>query len=416
MGSRGGEWAAVMRKILAPLLSGSTYRRGIYLLLGGVILFPYVQLGAVFTQMLSDRTVPAAATLLLLGVTVIIAGVPAVLRGTRALEIAAVRSLLGVDLPDPGPVVDRETRLRTALWFATHLLVGGLVGLSLLIALPMALILIASRFGLGKDVLGPLAGMNSFALTAIGVALLIAVGYAVAGLGSLGALMAPVLLGPSTSERIAALEAEAGQLTERNRLARELHDSIGHALTVTILQAAAARRVLQTDPRFVSIALTAIEETGRAAMEDLDHVLGLLRDPGISHGVPQRMLIDLDRLLADARTTGLTVELTVEGQLDRLSPAVSREAYRIVQEGLTNVVRHANSAPVVLRVAADDTTLMISISNPVLDETAGSRGGGSGLEGMRARVGLLGGRFSAGREGSAWLVQVRLPTGKAGAK
>ena len=110
--------------------------------------------------------------------------------------------------------------------------------------------------------------------------LLVGTVYAVAGLGALAATMAPVLLGPSPADRIAALEARERRLAERNRLARELHDSVGHALTATTLQAGAARAVFDSDPEFARRALAAIEEVGRTAMDDLDHVLGVLRDAG----------------------------------------------------------------------------------------------------------------------------------------
>ena len=104
----------------------------------------------------------------------------------------------------------------------------------------------------------------------IGVVLLIATAYAVAGLGALAALMAPVLLGPSPTERMAALQAEAQRLAEGNRIARELHDTIGHALTATTLQASAARELFDSDPAFARRALEAIERVGRDAMNDLD--------------------------------------------------------------------------------------------------------------------------------------------------
>ncbi|GIH10021.1 histidine kinase [Rhizocola hellebori] len=398
----------MIRRLLSPLYAGTTYRRGFFLLLGGVIVLPYAQLGVVFATLLSDPRTPRAATAVLLVVALVIAFVPAVLRGTRVLEVAAARSLLGVDLPEPAAVLDRETRLRTALWFALHLLTGGLVGLVLLIALPMALVFLVSRFGIGDDLLGPLAGMGWLGLTGVGFALLVVLGYTVAGLGSLAAVMAPVLLGPSTSERIAALEAQAGHLAERNRLARELHDSIGHALTVTTVQAAAAGRVLETDPQFVRQALTAIEETGRAAMEELDHVLGLLRDPAAARG-PARTLADLHTLLADAQAAGLTVDASVEGKIDEISVAVSREAYRIVQEGLTNAARHGLAKQASVRVAVSAEALSIWLSNPAGAEAADH---GGGVIGMRERVRLLGGRFSAGPESGRWLVRAELPLGR----
>jgi signal transduction histidine kinase len=411
----------VIRVALAPLVRGSTYRRGVYLLLGGVILLPYVLLGVAFARLLTTpQQVPRGVTALLLVVTAAIAVVPAFLRGTRALEIAAVRALLEVDLPDPAATpdpagVDRETRLRSALWFAVHLATGGAVALGLLIALPMALLFVAQQFGIGTEALvgqrfGPLDERDTLWLSLLGVLLLVVVVEAVAGLGALAALMAPALLGPSPSERIAALEARAGQLVERNRLARELHDSVGHALTVTTLQAAAAQRLLDTDPEFVRTALAAIEEAGRGAAEDLDHVIGLLREQQAGRPAPQRTLTDLDRLVADARAAGLEVDVRVAGAVDHLPAALSREGYRIVQEGLTNAVRHGGRAPVSLRLAVSDRALDIDLVNPLRDGAAGT-GGGRGLDGMRERVALLGGRMTAGEDGGAWRVAVRLPTG-----
>src|SRR5690606_9689276 len=275
----GGVW---IRRMLAPLVSGATYRRGVHLLLGGVLLLPYVLLGVAFTQLFQSQT-PRGLSLLLLALTVLIAGTPAFLGATRTLEIVAARALLAVDLPDPpARPPDLEARLRSALWFAVHLITGGAVAFAMLAALPVALAFIAAQVGIGTEVLaglqlGPLDEDDPVWWSLLGLAILVALAYAVAGLGRLAVLMAPVLLGPSAAERIAALEAEADRLAERNRLARELHDSIGHALTVTTLQAAAAGEMLDTDPEFVRRALRAVEETGRAAMADLDHVLGLLR-------------------------------------------------------------------------------------------------------------------------------------------
>jgi hypothetical protein len=180
---------------------GSTYRRGIYLLLGGVILLPYALLAVVFVQTLTTPAGARGVTVLLLVATVAIAGVPAFLQGTRALEIVAVRGLLGVDLPDPAPSggappAGRETRVRSALWFALHLVTGGLV------ALPMALAYLAQPFGISAEAFralrpGPFDEHETLWLSLVGVALLAGLMYAVAGLGALAAMMAPVLLGPS---------------------------------------------------------------------------------------------------------------------------------------------------------------------------------------------------------------------------
>lgn len=399
--------------MLAPLVSGSTYRRGVHLLLGGVLLLPYVLLGVAFTQLFQSQT-PRGLSLLLLALTVLIAGTPAFLGATRTLEIVAARALLAVDLPDPpARPPDLEARLRSALWFAVHLITGGAVAFAMLAALPVALAFIAAQLGIGTEVLaglqlGPLDEDDPVWWSLLGLAILVALAYAVAGLGRLAVLMAPVLLGPSAAERIAALEAEADRLAERNRLARELHDSIGHALTVTTLQAAAAGEMLDTDPEFVRRALRAVEETGRAAMADLDHVLGLLRADEPRDARPRRTLADLDRLLGEARAAGAEISAAGTGDVAAVPAVVSREGYRIVQESLTNAARHAGGQPVTLRVDVTAELLTLAVANRLPDPAPPS-GGGRGLAGMRERVALLGGRMAAGPEDGWWRVEVRLP-------
>ncbi|SIN35004.1 Histidine kinase [Micromonospora cremea] len=403
---------------MAPLVAGSTWRRGVFLLLGGVLALPYALLAVTFAQLLTGAEIPRSLVFALLVIALVIAVVPLLLDGSRALEIAAVRALLGVDLPDPAPGHrgDRDTRLRSALWIATHLTIGALVMVALITAVPMALAFIAQQFGIGADLVsrerfGPLDGRDTGWLTLTGVVLLVGLGYAVAGLGALAGSMAPVLLGPTPAERIAALEAQATRLAERNRLARELHDSVGHALTVATLQAGAAREVLDTDPEFVRRALAAIEEAGRTAMDELDHVLGLLRETGGDRPsvAPQRTLADLDRLVSDARATGLAVHAHRFGDPARVPPAVSREGYRIVQEGLTNAARYGHG-PVTLRLDLHPDALDLELVNAVGRAGRADPGrGGRGLDGMRERVLLLGGRLSVGPHGGRWLIRARLP-------
>ncbi|MFC4585311.1 sensor histidine kinase [Sphaerisporangium corydalis] len=437
-----------VRAVVAPLVSGATYRRGVHLLLGGVLLLPYVLAGAAFARALAGERTPRGLVLPVMALTVLIAAVPPFLRGTRALEIVAARSLLGVPLPDPPASAgswreERETRLRAALWFTVHLAIGGVVVTLVLVPLALGVVLLVQRFGIAGEVVagvrvGPLDEHDPGWLSLAGAVLLVGVLYAVAGLGALAAVMAPVLLGPSPAERIAALEARAARMAERDRLARELHDSIGHALTVTTLQAAAALHLLDTDLGFARRALVAIEDAGRAATEDLDRVLGMLRDggpadrvmyqmpddgapaPGSAGGPPQRppddgprhRLADLDRLVAHSRGTGVEVRTQVEGSVASLPPSVSAEGYRIIQESLTNVLRHAGPVPVALRVAVDGRTLAIEVANPVTGD-APRREGGRGLDGMRERVALLGGAMTAGPDDGQWRVSVRLPAGDA---
>jgi signal transduction histidine kinase len=142
-------------------------------------------------------------------------------------------------------------------------------------------------------------------------------------------------------------------------LARDLHDSIGHALTLAALQAGAAGQLFDTDPQFARRALTVIEETSRTAMDDLDHVLGVLRDRDHRDDGPRRpqpALAHVGRLCEDSQARGVPVDLTVTGPLTAVPAVVSREGYRIVQEALTNVARHAAMARGAVRPMSQDST------------------------------------------------------------
>jgi signal transduction histidine kinase len=233
----------------------------------------------------------------------------------------------------------------------------------------------------------------------------------VAGLGAVDAGAARRLLGPSAAERLAAEQARTERLRERGRLAAELHDSIGHALTVTLLQAEAAREVAGRDPAFVAAALEAIAESARRAGADLERVLGLLREPSApSPGAPG--LAELDGLLASARAAGARVAAEVAGPVAELPPALSREAYRVVQEALTNALRHAGPVDVAVRVAVGPSRLDVQVTNalPAAPVGAGAvPGTGSGLRSLRERAAGLGGTAEAGRSGDRWQVEVRLP-------
>ena len=403
-----------LRTIVAPLTGRRLVRRGVHLLIGGVVLIPYVLLIIGFVQLFTEPGTPYVPAGVLAAVTFVIGTVPPFLPALRALEITATRNLLDADLPDPVADPPWETRLFGAGWYVLHLLSGGVAMAAILFTAPMAVLLVARGLGFedgrGINGLSLLDDVDGVWAVLLGAALVVATVYLVAGLGALLAWFAPLLLGPSPAELRLALEAQAHEFAERNRLARELHDSVGHALTVTTLQAAAARRVLDTDPEFARRALLAVEEAGRTAMEDLDHVLGVLRAGTDANLSPQHTLADLDRLIDDTRTTGMDLEATVDGDLAAVPPVLSREAYRIVQEGLTNAARHAAHVPVRLRVVATATGLDIDVTNPLPDGTTPARAnGGRGLRGMRERVRLLRGELSAQAADGVWRVRVHLP-------
>ncbi|MFJ7243937.1 sensor histidine kinase [Kitasatospora sp. NPDC098652] len=235
--------------------------------------------------------------------------------------------------------------------------------------------------------------------------------------------MAVRLLGPSPAERLAEAELRAERLLERNRLARELHDSIGHALTVTVLQAGAAREV--GDPAFAAKALEVIEETGRQAMEDLERTLVLLRETPAGGAArngaatEQPGIDQLPALFDTARAAGSPVEASIEIPAGVLPGVLSRESYRIVQEGVTNALKYAPGQPVDVQIAVREGQLELRCANRLVAAPSrggpgrvGSRRGGKGLRGIRERAALLGGEamVGAGGDGGAeWVLDVRLP-------
>ncbi|WP_324784889.1 sensor histidine kinase [Streptomyces sp. H51] len=299
-------------------------------------------------------------------------------------------------------------RGRTVLWLETRLLVGCLVAF-LTVQLPMlAVDLVRTAGGGGPDGATFLRVPGHhwwYALLApLPLVLLAAV---VTGSGSLVTAVARRLLGPSPAERVAALEERTERLLERTRIARELHDSIGHALTVAVVQAGAARA--SGDPAFTGRALEAIEETGRAALEDLERVLGVLRES--ERPVSARpTLSDAGQLLESARASGAKVDAELSGPLERVPGPLSREGYRILQESLTNVLRHAGAVPVRVRIDVTDGVLALEVRNALTAGLPGP-GRGSGLRGVRERAALLGGRAWTGPDEGDWQVRVELPLG-----
>jgi signal transduction histidine kinase len=211
-------------------------------------------------------------------------------------------------------------------------------------------------------------------------------------------------------EREREEKARAAVAEERVRIARELHDVVAHAISVIVLQARGGRRSLATDPGETREALDMIEATGSEALAEMRRLLGMLRrdDEEIALA-PQPSVRYLDALAAQVREAGLPVDLSVEGEPTELPPGVDLSAYRIVQEALTNALKHAGpaTARVVVRYRENDLELEIA------DTGAGasaSDGEGHGLAGMRERVSLYGGKIEAGpRDGGGFAVRARLP-------
>jgi signal transduction histidine kinase len=403
-------------RLWRPLSDRATYRRWAFLVLGGALLVPYLMLanalGVLVDGFTSDPT-PIAWAAMAVGTLVALvatASVPAV----RAVMTTGATELLRGPMAGVTPGRGRtwSDRLRATAWLLTHVVVGGVMSVLSLAVPIMAVIALVAPFAgpdLLRDMLGtalPAAWRAPWAPAAavLGVVVLI---YLVAAVGGALARLGPVLLGPSPEERVMVAERRAADLAQRNRLARELHDSVGHALSIVTTQAAAASRVLADNPDFAGQALTAIESQARMALEDLDHVLGLLREDSVT--TPQPTLADLDGLLSDVRAAGMDLDADVAGDLDRVPRVVSREAYRIVQECLTNALRHAATDRAVLRVAATAEHLTIDVRNPLASAGPGRSGGRRGLAGIDERVTILGGQMTTSDTDGQWHVHVRVP-------
>ncbi|HEX5196758.1 MAG TPA: sensor histidine kinase [Gaiellales bacterium] len=205
------------------------------------------------------------------------------------------------------------------------------------------------------------------------------------------------------------LQAQAAVAVERGRIARELHDVVAHNVSMMVVQAGAADRVLEGDQPDVRRALAAIAGTGRETVDEMRLLLGVVRSDAGEGLSPQPGLGDLDQLVSNVRSAGLHVDLRVEGERSPLSPGVDLSAYRIVQEALTNVLKHAESATVevTVRYANDAVQVEVCDDGRPREPTAG---GGNGLIGMRERVAMLGGEFRAGaRRDGGFAVFARLP-------
>ncbi|MCT9076063.1 sensor histidine kinase [Streptomyces fulvoviolaceus] len=305
------------------------------------------------------------------------------------------------------PSASWSDRGRLVVWLEARLLLGCATSMLTVQLLIASVDLVSAAFGrdIGEGLLFLLDGHHHRWYALLAPLTLAAMAATVVGSGRLITALALRLLGPSPAERLAAMEVRTEQLLERTRIARELHDSIGHALTVAVVQAGAARAA--GDPAFTDRALAAIEDTGRAALEDLERVLGILRES--ERPVSSRpTLTDADRLLESARASGAKVDVEMAGPLDSVPAPVSREGYRILQESLTNVLRHAGAVPVRVRIEVDDGALGLEVRNPLTADIPGP-GRGSGLRGIRERAALLGGRAQTGPDQGDWQVQVELP-------
>jgi signal transduction histidine kinase len=214
-------------------------------------------------------------------------------------------------------------------------------------------------------------------------------------------------------ERGRAAEARAAAAEERARIARDVHDVVAHSVSVMVVQAEAGEALLD-DPERAGAALRAIQQTGRATLGDLRELLGVLSDDESAGSlVPSPRLQEVDRLADRLRQAGLDVSLHVEGPAAELPPGVGLAAYRVLQEALTNALRHAGQTSVRARVDVGDQAVVVEVVDngpaAVNGRPLAASGAGHGLIGMRERVTRYGGRVESGPSGPGFRVWASIP-------
>lgn len=365
-----------------------------------------------------------AAALALLGVAVSV--------GTGPLDVAIA---LGLTVP----LAWRRTRpavtgFAVALSSVIYLAAGTQTNLALPgICVPIALYALAAYgprwavgWGLAAAVLGVVAaGLRFFGgeestwqAHAFIIAFLIVYVVAVWAFGDLRRVRNQELEGLTERARLLELEraqeAEIAAINERTRIAREMHDIVAHSLTVVIAQADGGRYSARADPEAAVAALETIAQTGRQALTDMRALLSVLRSDHPREYSSTPRVSDIDDLIREMRRGGLAVAHRVEGEAHELSTGAELTAYRIVQESLTNVLKHAGpAAQVTVGQRWGERALELTVSDDGRGGAAAlvaPSAGGQGVIGMRERVELHGGRFEAGPQaGGGYRVQVELP-------
>ncbi|MBZ2197557.1 sensor histidine kinase [Ruania sp. N2-46] len=287
----------------------------------------------------------------------------------------------------------------------------------------------ARRTALGSALLGCLILSGYYAATSgqAPVHLLLVAGAAMAFLSALVMITWAIAMVrkarvdqvESLADRAARLEIERDQqakiatAAERARIAREMHDIVAHSLSVVIAQADGGRYAASADPEAATRALTTISETGRAALADMRRILGVLRsdDPRDGDLIPQPDDSDLDTLAEHVRDTGLQVSVVRVGQARALPPGAGLTVYRIAQEALTNILKHAGpGAHATLLVQWTPIGLVLQIDDDGRGAAATTDGAGHGLLGMRERTAMLGGTLATGpRPGGGYRVRAEIP-------
>jgi signal transduction histidine kinase len=403
-------WHNGPMRLLAPLWSRATYRGWVWIILGGALMMPFMMVGAIGHNALDpDNGFNGIIEPAVFAAVLPLVAAASLLLPDREVERTAARRLLGAEFASPADDDSWNSRWRTGCWFTLHAAIGGVLSGMTLAIVPYAAYLLyyGARAALtGFDTtpafyIGSIPELGLLTGPLILAALIALIAAATAGMRAL----APHLLGQGAGDRLAASRAEAARLAARNRIARELHDSVGHALSVVVVQSEAASRLITHDPAFAAQAMAAVGETARNALAELDAVIGALREDRDDSRAPQRDLDDLAHLAAES---GVAVDLHVTGDPEALGRLASREIYRIVQEALTNVLRHADEPRAAVTVDVGAAEAAVTVISPAARRPRG-RAGGRGLIGMTERAAVLGGTAAADWHAGEWTVRAAVP-------
>ncbi len=401
--------------IYRPMLRLQTALDAAYLLLGFVFGI------TTFVVMLSLYAVGISTVVVWVGLLVLVAA-QAALRPIGWFERLQVKLLLRHDIRRPAPIVVDDVpglkhpewarfwrwthelvhdghSWRVLLWVFIRFITGilGFVLVILYIVVPLSLL--AAPFSLiwdwSPDGVTEIYDWERWFLLGPVVFLIVApaLGWAIRGFANLHRSLATWALGPCDEElEIAAARASVAE--EQVRIDQELHDSIGHMVSMIVVQAGAGAHVFDKDPDFARKALSNIEERGRAALGELDRIIARIRGDHVETHAPLPGAQDLPSLVAGARDAGMTVESRID--IGDVPPALGRGVYRVVQEALTNASKHAPGGTVRVDVASADEVVAVSVANDLNGAAGTVTAGGNGLASIRDRVTLMGGEATIG--------------------
>jgi signal transduction histidine kinase len=310
-------------------------------------------------------------------------------------------------------------RTGVPLWLFTLVVVVSVVGLEVnpveLDWAPFFLVLLTGEMATRLSIGGSVAVMLVSIATMLGLeilgrydgAFIWVLGLAFSWAGGVG-MQAQFRLLAKMREEQAGL-AERAAADERQRIAREIHDVIAHSLAVTMLHLTGARLAIRRDPAEAEEALLEAERLGRESLAEIRRTVGLLAPEGTGTAAPMPTAADIPDLVREFGSAGLDVDFELTGDIASLPPATGLALYRVAQESLSNVVRHAPGAPTSMALIVGPDDVRLRVRNRMATGATPNLNGGLGVRGMEERVTLLGGTLRAGPDGTAWCVDAELP-------